>query len=144
MIKEPRYSLSRAANSATPIWVLYTGSDTSRFQSYSTRYRLAVSRPASGVTCISPTAFAGEHVVLIEGALRPHDRVDDAAIDFRTGERIVRRHADLRKSVFVHRHTSGERCFSEYQHSLRVAVVRSELAQRRECAGVATLFGEIG
>jgi hypothetical protein len=38
---------------------------------------------------------------------------------------------------------SGKRCFSEYQHSLRVAVVGSELAQRRERTGVATLIGEI-
>ena len=49
-----------------------------------------------------PNRLGRRHVALIEGAFRAHDRIDDAAIELGT-DRTVRRHADVGKSVLVHR-----------------------------------------
>ena len=102
---------------------------------------MAVSRPASGVTCISPTALAED--MLIEAAFRARDRINDAAIDVGP-DRAVGRHTDVGKGILVKRQASGERRPADHQHRSGIVVSRGELAEARYERGGAALLREVG
>jgi len=80
----------------------------------------------SGSDLHQPNRLGRRHVALIEGALRAHDRIDDAAIELGT-DRTVSRHPDVGKSVLVHRQAARERRLADEQHRSGIVVVRSEL-----------------
>ena len=69
-----------------------------------------------------PDRLGRRAVVLVEGALRAHDRIDDAAVE-RGADRAVARHADVGKGVVVERKPAGERGLADQQHRLRVVVL---------------------
>ena len=81
--------------------------------------------------------------MLVEAAFRARDRIDDAAIDFGP-DRVVGRHADVRKSVLVQRKTSSKRRLADHQHRSGIMVSRGEFAEPRYEGGVAALLSEVG
>ena len=90
-----------------------------------------------------PDRLGERPVALIESAFRPHDRIDDAAIE-RGTDRLVVRHADVGKGVVIQRQPAPQCGLADEQHRLGIVVASRELAEPRNHGFITALSGKIG
>ena len=80
--------------------------------------------------------------MLVEGAFRAHNRIDDAAIELKT-DRTEGGHANFRKGVLVHREAARERCLADKQHRPSILVVGGKLAKSRDEGSIIAILSNI-